>query len=133
MVHTSKSFVGFREHNKDLGDRILEYYGMYWVIQELLSQNKNKILISELQSKIDEYSPTKIPFEEIISFFRVEEDYVYSAFQRVVAENHEKSKHKRIEAGELKQIIDQKNAIIKRLEEKIEFLKNPKPLLKKRK
>lgn len=132
IIHASKAFRSFKKSREDLGEHILEYYGLFWTVQEILHRNKNKILLTDLQNEIDNYCPTKIPIEDIISLFTVEEDYIYSTFQRTVINNNEVSRPKRIEAGELKQELIKKDALIKRLEEKIEFLKNPKPMLKKK-
>lgn len=130
MIHTDKLFRNFTERFAKEGS-VHKYYGMYWIMQELLAQNKNKILLSELQQKIDEYNGG-FNAEDMIDFFRVQDGYLFSPFQDEVYKTIEKNKRKRRKNSELQQELEQAQALIRRLEAKIEFLKNPKPKLKRK-
>jgi len=120
----------------------IEAYGLFWIIVETLAIQSNKWDLdkSKLLDKRDEDTQemilnhsTKIDkaIEAMIdSGFLIPEDtYYYSAFQRIVIENY---RVKKLAEVELKQKVRSQEILIKRLEEKIEFLKNPRPLLKKK-
>ena len=127
MLHTKTCFKNFPKE-----PTILEDYSRYWITHELLSQNKNRIPLSELQTKIDEYTGGLFKAEDVIKYFEVADDVLFSPFQDKSYANLLKRKAEQKDINELKRELEQAKALIKRLEDKIEFLKNPKPLLKKR-
>lgn len=112
-----------------------EAYGLFWIIVETLFREGNKWDLdkSKLLNHRSELTQDLIlsyakQFDKALKFMvkveilLPEQDYYYSPFQRILTENYNEKNLRRKE----------QDLLVKRLEEKIAFLKNPKPLLKKK-
>lgn len=120
----------------------LKTYAVFWIVQEILAQNKNSLSETDLAKKVTDYIQNIMQdntlvagSEDIIRVMRIhgllkeESGMLFSGFQKVVNESRSK---KRQEAGIIKQENDTNKKLIKRLEDKITFMKNGKPKLKRK-
>jgi len=126
LIHLNKTFANSKVQAclDEIDEKSqTEFYGLFWIVQEVLSQNNNAIYKNQIDQAIYEYGGYKPHFgiadyelELLIKyeFIKEENNYYYSPFQRITLENRKNKK----------QSIADKEKLIKRLEEKIEFLKS---------
>lgn len=150
------NFHNLPHHNQALDNtkikRFLDYwveedqkaiaYAAFWVVMEMLHRNKNKLPIKfELMAEyFDNYSRDLFPIQFIdvvikkmleAELLLTEEDYFFSPYQKLVKDN--KIKHEenlQAKNQKLNNIVGEQEKLIRRLNDKINFLKSNKKQLR---
>lgn len=150
------NFHNLPHHNQALENtkikRFLDYwtepdhraiaYAAFWVVMEMLHRNKNKLPIKfELMAEhFDNYSRElfTVQFIDVVikkmieaELLLTEEDYFYSPYQKLIKDNKQRQEDN-LQTKYQKSLkrIDEQDKLIKRLNDKIDFLKSNKKHLK---
>lgn len=139
LIHLRKSFQSKKIQSyldKYPYEHQHEFYGKFWLLQEVLAQNNNLISINyvgqityEYVGYVTELSIGEDDIEEMIESGVVGIDdsgNIYSPFQKFVNESKHKTSKAKFDLNILEQKIASSEKLLARLQDKIEFTKNRK-------
>lgn len=137
--HVRKAFQGKKIQgylDKFPPEYWFETYGKFWVLQEVLSLNNNLININDIEQITYDYmgnndgiaiSEDDIEImldSEVIS--KDEENNIYSPFQKMIIDSKLKTGKAKMYLDDLNTQIEAKEKLIKRLNDKVDFIKSRK-------
>jgi len=128
------------------------FYGIFWILMEMFHQENNKISLPVLNTKIAEYQPytgghgflTQLKdalnimievglIEKEITDDKEYTEYYYSPYQRLVLQSKANHQSKLSETNQkLNNKVTEQEGLIKRLNDKIDFLKSDKKQIKEK-